>query len=72
MNSKAERPPNCPECGDTMVPVIYGMPDPEIVELIQQGKIRSMGCTVTPDGPKWACNTCDPPFPTIPEGLDDS
>jgi hypothetical protein len=45
--------PNCPNCGETMLPTSFGMPmgpDPSVYQL---------GCLVSENMPEFGCNSCD-------------
>lgn len=51
--------PDCPKCGaGDVVPVIIGMPGPELMEAEAAGDVVLAGCIVTPDQPNWACRIC--------------
>ena len=45
----------CPECGSEGVPIIYGMPVPELFEDEQAGRVVLAGCVVGARDPNWAC-----------------
>jgi len=52
----------CPHCATfTVVPVIVGMPTPEVWEAAQEGHFIVQGCIVYGDEPDYAvaCTTCD-------------
>lgn len=53
--------PDCPECGsgkDEVIPIIYGMPAPELAEAEARGEVILRGCTVSVDDPQWHCKAC--------------
>ena len=51
--------PDCPSCGaGDVVPVIIGMPGPELMEAEEAGDVVLAGCIVMPDQPNWACRIC--------------
>jgi GTP pyrophosphokinase len=51
--------PDCVECGaGDVVPVIIGMPGPELMEAEAAGEVVLAGCIVMPDQPNWACRIC--------------
>ena len=52
-------PTRCPACDEeTVVPILYGMPDHKLIEAAEQGKIVIGGCIVGPDQPTAACTGC--------------
>ncbi len=50
--------PNCPNCGNKMVEIIYGMPDYETGEKAMRGEIYLGGCVISDHDPKYHCNNC--------------
>ena len=51
--------PDCPRCGaGDAIPVIVGMPSPELMEAEALGEVVLAGCVVMPDQPNWACRIC--------------
>jgi hypothetical protein len=48
---------NCPKClkNDKVIPLVYGEPTHEAMELEKKGELRLMGCIVYGDDPKWYC-----------------
>ncbi len=49
-------PPTCH--GQPMRPIVYGMPDAELVEASARGEIEIGGCVVSDDMPAFRCRTC--------------
>lgn len=68
-------PPTCPTCGAPGVPIIYGMPGPELVDAAERGEVVIGGCFITGDDPthtcaaghEWKVSRADvPPRPAAP------
>jgi hypothetical protein len=58
---RAKKPPAFPACGaQTAVPIVYGLPGPDIFEAAERGEVAIGGCVIgRPDGdPHWACPAC--------------
>lgn len=53
------KPRKCVNCGGKVVPILYGMPSPIGMELIDSGKRIMGGCCVTDSDPQWGCLNCD-------------
>ena len=52
-------PPKCPSCGsNAVVPIIYGLPGPELMEDAKSGKIEIGGCIVMSSNPTRKCKSC--------------
>jgi hypothetical protein len=47
--------PKCPKCGHPSIPIVYGMPGPELFEEAKQGKVALGGCQVFNERPAWEC-----------------
>jgi hypothetical protein len=47
--------PLCPECGEHGVPIVYGMPTPEMEEAVDRGEYELGGCCIGPDMPTHEC-----------------
>ena len=43
-------PPRCPRCGRPGVPIVYGLPGPELMEAAERGEVALGGCVI-PDAP---------------------
>jgi len=56
---RTSKAPACPECqaADT-VPIVYGLPGPEIFAAAERGELAIGGCVVEFDNPRWACRAC--------------
>lgn len=53
----------CPRCGSLeIVPIMYGLPGPEMMEAANQGRIALGGCCVTDDDPQKECKACGTRF----------
>ena len=50
--------PNCEVCGLPMIPIVYGLPDPEAMKEAEEGKISLGGCIVEFDDPQYTCLFC--------------
>ncbi|RAY16705.1 hypothetical protein DPM19_00520 [Actinomadura craniellae] len=55
-------PPDCPRCGTEPLPVLYGLPGPEMFEAAERGEISLGGCEVYDDAPRWRCRGCGGEF----------
>jgi len=50
----------CPKCNSTnIVPIVYGMPGPELMEKNHEGKIHIGGCAIKLDSFDRHCNDCE-------------
>ena len=57
------KPCRCPKCGGKVVPVVYGMPAPELYEQAERKEVVLGGCLINMDGdPQWACIECEQQF----------
>jgi len=62
-STQKRAPITCPKCGGhRTIPIAYGMPSQELLELREQGKVRLGGCVVGPSMPDWYCPACDVEF----------
>jgi len=53
------RYPSCPKCGsERTVPIVYGLPGPELQEAARRGEVLLGGCIVRPGQPTMACLHC--------------
>jgi len=51
--------PKCPKCGaDETIPIIYGLPTPDMGEKYARGEVILGGCMVTDGIPIWHCKGC--------------
>ncbi len=49
----------CGECGShDVVPIVYGLPGPELIEQAEAGEVVLGGCVVEDGSPVWHCNGC--------------
>ncbi len=57
----------CPRCKALIepMPILYGLPGPEMVLGAQAGKIRLGGCIVEPESPDYVCPECDAALPWV-------
>lgn len=44
------KPCKCPKCGGKVVPIVYGMPAPELYEKAQRKEVVLGGCCITEEG----------------------
>jgi hypothetical protein len=49
------QPPPCPICGRPAVPIAYGMPSRELMDLAERGAVRLGGCVMRPNQPTRKC-----------------
>ena len=71
MEESAE-PRLCPRCGESVkpVPIVYGLPGPEMIEQAERRQIRLGGCVVGDESPDYACPACEAPLPYVNEERD--
>jgi hypothetical protein len=51
--------PCCPDCGaGDVVPIVVGLPDPELMGAADAGEVVLAGCVVMPNQPDWFCRMC--------------
>jgi len=54
---------SCPECGSgDIVPILYGMPGPEMASEVEEGRAVMGGCVIDEDAPMWLCRECNHKF----------
>jgi hypothetical protein len=54
-------PENCPLCGSAdTVPIVYGLPDPELISIedVEAGRVVLGSCIVGGGEPLWRCRRC--------------
>jgi hypothetical protein len=51
-------PRKCSECGTKLVRIVFGMPDMDLIEESQQGKVLLGGCCISFNDPTWGCANC--------------
>lgn len=62
-NTEVVKVVQCPLCGSlTTVPIVYGMPDSELGEQTEKGKIMLGGCLVWDNGLDSYCRDCNKEF----------
>jgi transposase-like protein len=50
----------CPACGSALVvPVVYGMASPDVLEAYAAGRVTLGGVREPPGSPHWRCRDCD-------------
>lgn len=61
---KLRTPPKCPACGaGKAIPIVYGMPGPELWEEEKRGAVEIGGCAITVGyDPAWRCRKCGEAF----------
>ena len=61
--SGRRRRPRCPGCGRArMLPIVYGLPGPELMRDARRGRVALGGCVVTEDAAFWTCPACRSTF----------
>lgn len=54
-----ERPKHCPRCQSTdIVPIVYGLPGPELLDEARAGKIALGGCCIDQGSSDYQCRAC--------------
>ena len=48
-------PERCASCGQTLVPIVYGMPSTGLMERAERGEVVLGGCTLMGDDPTHSC-----------------
>ncbi len=49
----------CPRCDSRdVLPIVYGLPGPELTEESLAGKVALGGCVIWPESPDWLCQSC--------------
>ncbi len=46
---------NCPVCGETGVPIVYGYPSGIVWAAAERGLVVLGGCVIYGDDPSWRC-----------------
>jgi len=52
-------PPRCPRCGAPGIPILYGMPGPELIEASERGDAAIGGCVIDARNPTHQCSRCE-------------
>jgi len=50
--------PKCPNCGNKLAKIIYGMPSSDIMDQVEKGEVFIGGCCVDEENPEYHCNVC--------------
>ena len=54
-----ESSPRCPRCNsDEVIPIVYGVPAPDIIEESRAGRVALGGNVAWPEAPEWRCVVC--------------
>ena len=53
-------PRSCQQCGAELVPVVTGLPSPELSDAAERGEIALGGCLWGDDSPAMVCPRCSP------------
>jgi hypothetical protein len=54
-----ESPRRCPRCSsDEVIPIVYGIPAPDIIEEARAGRVALDGNVAWPEAPEWRCVVC--------------
>lgn len=61
--------PRC--CDKAMIPILYGMPGPEMLEEAERGEIKIGGCIIEGDAPTFRCTSCGRTTGRLDDGWDD-
>lgn len=59
----------CAECGGELVPIVWGLPGPKLLEREDNGEIFLGGCCIPPNPPNYHCRRCGGEFDLGAEGL---
>ena len=50
----------CPKCGSkSIVPILYGMPSYEVLQDVEEGKLKLGGCCISGADPAYYCQRCN-------------
>ncbi len=56
-------PVSCPACGSAdVLPIVYGLPEDELLERAERGEVALGGCCVEVGGPDTRCTLCRTDF----------
>ena len=59
----------CPECGGELIPIIWGYPNPRILEKAEREEVFLGGCVIPINNPDYHCKNCESEFDLGCEGL---
>lgn len=48
----------CAECGTACLPIVFGMPGPELIADYEAGRVVFGGCVIGAVIPEWRCPEC--------------
>jgi len=48
--------PICQRCGQPGIPIVYGLPGPELFEAAEAGRVALGGCVIYDEMPIWRCS----------------
>lgn len=55
--------PCCPSCGASeTLPIVYGLPGPELIARAERGEVALGGCCIEIGGPNTVCRSCGAEF----------
>lgn len=54
--------PNCPECGEKLVKIVYGFPSNKVFEQAEKKQVYLGGCEIDDNNPTYHCYKCDKNF----------
>ncbi len=58
------KPNRCPQCsGAEVVPIVYGLPGPDLVDSAEREEVVLEGCLIGGIQPQWRCKECDHSWP---------
>jgi hypothetical protein len=61
---RIETPAPCPHCGsDRVIPIMYGLPIPDLVAAEERGEVILAGCVIGEDAPAFHCSACGRDLP---------
>lgn len=52
------KPLKCKHCGGKVLPVVYGLPAPMLLEAAERGELILGGCCIFPENPDYQCPIC--------------
>jgi hypothetical protein len=63
MSGTLRKGSTCPACAKAkLVPIVYGLPGPEIRQEFEMGLVQLGGCCVTDNDPELECLDCETKF----------
>ena len=60
---------SCPDCGGRLIPIMWGYPRPEMLEMANRGEVFLGGCVLPMSIPNYHCTVCGHEFRLGHEGL---